>query len=482
MGAKTRRSGNVDGGIVPVEQRGGGNDADFVLWVVGWGSDEGHEAKESGEGGPELIPPRVTLAQRSIDLIMRLTLLPFALLPFSAPACTSFKVTADGRTFIGCNEDAWSINAQVRFEQGHDGQYGAIHFGHFNGSPLRTMTDQMGMNEAGLVYDGLGIPIHHTAARPGLSTLHLDDLIRLVLRTCADVHEAATVFRRYDRSAIPHAMLYLADRNGDYLIVENDTLIEGHDPWYAVGNWRMSTCADPAAIPIPRLQAGRALLSEGTDASLEHATRVLESMKACRSRMGEGTLFSALFDPALGKAHLFFYHDFGERVTFDLKEELAKGDHAVEMASLFSERPEYAALLSYRTPFHQPWLFWTLVAVLCIALLAGVGCGFWFLRDSIRLIRKHPGSALVTALLSGLLCVALAVLLSVLLLNESPYYFGLADVHPALGWLPLIIVAMTAGLFMVVRRSGVPRWLNGTLVVLIVPMVGLLAYWQMLWP
>ena len=34
-GAKSRLSGNVDGGIVAIEQRGGRNDADLVLGRVG---------------------------------------------------------------------------------------------------------------------------------------------------------------------------------------------------------------------------------------------------------------------------------------------------------------------------------------------------------------------------------------------------------------------------------------------------------------
>jgi len=70
-------------------------------------------------------------------------------------ACTAFTVSHNGRTFIGYNEDAWSINANVRFEQGRDGGCGAIYFAHFNGHPMRAMSDQLGMNEAGLVFDGL---------------------------------------------------------------------------------------------------------------------------------------------------------------------------------------------------------------------------------------------------------------------------------------------------------------------------------------
>lgn len=299
--------------------------------------------------------------------------------------CTAFTVTQGGRTLIGNNEDAWSINPQVRYEQGRDGHYGAIYFGHYNGSPLRTMTDQLGMNEAGLVFDGLSIPLVHAPAKAGLRSAPLDALLKQVMHTCADVGEAAALLRTYDMSMIPHAMLFLADKHGGWLIVQNDTIMQGHDPWYAVGNWRMSTCTDPSTILIPRLQQGRQLLSAGSGTSLEEARDVLARMAVCRKKMGEGTLFSTLFDPAEGQVHLYFYHDFSEGITFNLKDELAKGDRTVAMASLFGPRPEFERLANYITPFHQRWLFWGMLGWM---VLAGI-MGTWSAVTFVRLLFKR---------------------------------------------------------------------------------------------
>ena len=97
--------------------------------------------------------------------------------PTIAPACTVFKITHNGRTLIGNNEDAWSINSQIRFEQGRNGGYGAIYFDHFNGHPFRKMGPQLGMNEAGLVFDGLTIQPHHATPVPGRKQVHFDDLM-----------------------------------------------------------------------------------------------------------------------------------------------------------------------------------------------------------------------------------------------------------------------------------------------------------------
>ena len=401
---------------------------------------------------------------------MRLVLLLSTILPFNVLACTTFKVTQDGRTLIGCNEDAWSINAHVRFEQGvvtpgltRSRTYGAIYFGHFNGSPMRAMTDQMGMNEAGLVYDGLVVEPKNVVPKSGLKRGDFSDLMPMVMRSCATVQDAAALIGSYDMSSLYHSMIVLVDRNGDYLIVESDTIIKGHDPWFAVGNWRMSSCGDPDAIPIPRLQVGRALLAVGIDATVDGGTHVLESMKSCRTKLGNGTLFSALFDPVLGQAHLFFYHDFRERITFDLKAELAKGDRTIDMASLFGKRPEYDALVAYITPFHQRWLFWLLVAFEVVALLTGA---MVLAALSLRLIARVRGRSsgdgalpLFATLLSSAM---LAFLIPVLLLNEGVYYFGLGDavdsILPALEYLPILLCLLTGALLAQAFR----RWRSDT--------------------
>lgn len=411
---------------------------------------------------------------------------PFAVPAFHAMACTAFTVTRDGHTFIGCNEDAWSINAQVRFEQGRDGQFGAIYFGHYNGSPLRAMIDQMGMNEMGLVFDGLSIQARQVPSTPGLRQSTFDVLMPLVLHTCKDVQEAAALLRTYDRSLIPHAMIFLADHQGGYLIVENDTLIEGHDPWYAVGNWRMGSCRDPDAIPIPRLQAGRALLKSGNHSSVGTATHVLESMQACRKKMGEGTLFSALFEPADGRAHLYFYHDFGERVTFDLKTELAKGDRTIEMAALFGERPEYVALLEYTTPFHQRWLWWAIASVGMVSLLGMLWAVALFIPWTIACIRSRSLVKDVPWLVVGVGSALATFLCGTLLLMEGVFYFGLSDavdrIHPALVYAPtaLLLCVLLALLGPVVHarhRRPLRAWASVNAMLLLG-----LAYWDLLWP
>jgi len=249
-------------------------------------------------------------------------------------------------------------------------------------------------------------------------------------------------------------MLFFADANGGCLLLEPDTLFTGNDTWYALSNWRMSTCSDPATIPIPRFQDGRQLLKSGSGASLEGAEEVLATMSDCREKMGEGTLSSVLFDPQETQAHLYFYHDLSERITFDLKDELAKGDRSVDMASLFGARPDHERLRNHITPFHQRWLFWALLALAALAgILGAVNLVQLIVRGVAKLRGRNSGS-LITPLLSGLANATLMGLIGVLLMQEGVYYFGLGSVHKALGWLPWLLLLLVAATLWTRSREG----------------------------
>ena len=422
-----------------------------------------------------------------IDMrILFLLLCPIAALP--ASACTAFKTTHGGRSLVGLNEDAWSINANVRFEQGRDGGYGAIYFAHYNGHPMREMADQMGMNEAGLVYDGLVVGPGAVKRRGGMPVVATSEAIRHIMRTCATVQEVESYLRSVDTGPLV-GMLFFADAAGGYLLLEPDTLFTGNDPWYAVSNWRMSTCSDPSTIPIPRLQDGRAMLASGMGTSFTEARDVLARMGVCRPKLGEGTLFSALFDTREATAHLFFYHDFNEHVTFHLKEELAKGDRTVDMASLFGPRPEYERLKNYITPFHQRWLFWALLSVAAVALIMGTINLVQLIARLVAKLRAVPpgrqgrsNGSLITPVLSGLASTTLIALIGILLMQEGVFYFGLGYTHPSLVWLPFVLIVLVVTLVVVRYRESMARRSLLGYALLYLPVIGLLGYLGMLWP
>lgn len=395
--------------------------------------------------------------------------------------CTGFKITRHGRTLIGGHEDSWSINARVRFVNGREGELGAVYFSHYNGSPLRRMNDQGGMNEAGLVFDGFAVPVSDLRPQRGKPIADIHALVDKAMRTCRDVHEAAALFTGRNWGMLNGGMLFFCDRTGDYLVVEADTLFSGDASTLALGNFRVSQCTDLDAVPIERYQRGRRMLATSPDTSLAWCTALLDSMHACRSKLGEGTLYSFLADPANGRIHLFFYHDFTHRITYDLAAELAKGDHELEMASLFPANAEFERLLGYKTPFHQRWLWWMLACVALISALAALWALWLLARTILTGSRTRSWHTLADGVLIGSGSAAALFTSVLLMIQEGVFYFGLGDavdrISPVLRALPWFLLLITIASAWLRVRTGRHRLPWSVILLSHGLLIGWLGYW-----
>jgi hypothetical protein len=236
------------------------------------------------------------------------------------------------------------------------------------------------------------------------------------------------------------------------------------------------------AIPIPRMQQGRALLKAGAAPTVDGAWTVLESMKSCRKFLENGTFFSTLFEPDSGRVHLAFYHDYDHRITFDLRAELQKGARTLDLPSLFPPNKAYQALQAYRTPFHERWLFQGLLVWGGAAVLWGFILGVWVLVNGLRRIRRLPVRTSWPLVLAGLGMVAVVGLVGVLLSLEQVFYFGLGDVHPALAVLPGFLLVVAVVLTLRLRRHRGERWPLLPAVVLLIPVLAGCVYWGLLIP
>jgi hypothetical protein len=403
------------------------------------------------------------------------------LLPLPVSACTAFVMHEDGRTFIGNNEDSWCTQGKVRFAPAANGGYGAVYFSSWTGHPYVEWSDQIGMNEAGLVFDGLGIQPKDAVAQPGKQTLHFTELSRRIMERCATVPEAVAFLADYNRSFLHQSMLFLADANGTYAIVQSDTVIVGSESYCAVGNWRLTCNTDMDSVPIPRLQQGRTLLAGGVPPTLKGALSVLQRMRSCREFLGNGTFFSTLFEPDSGRVHLYFYHDFEHPVVFDLREELAKGAHMLDLPSLFPPNAEFQALQAYRTPFHQSWMFWGLMAVAGLAVLLGFVCGVVVLVRGIRRMLGRAVRPVWNQLAVGVAMVGLVGLIGVLLMMEKVFYFGLGEVQPALSVLPFLLLLATVILIVAIRKNMADLWCTVPATLMLAPVLIACAYWGMFW-
>ncbi len=386
--------------------------------------------------------------------------------------CSMFKITFGGKTMVGNNEDAWRENSRIWFEVGREGHYGAAYVGHDDGFP------QGGMNEAGLAYDGFAV--YGRVLKPVLGKVRLGgrlgdkvSFLTSILQQCATVEEVQRFVNRYDRSVFNHGMLLFIDKKGDYLVVEVDTTILGHDAKYVLANFCPSLTPDPSAVKIGRYRRGVAFLRDKWDSSLRFCTAMMDTMHECRPRLGDGTTYTSIYDLSAGLIYLYFYHDFTHCVSFDLRRELAKGDHSLLMTSLFPPNVEYERFVRHKTPFNSMLLvglllglggFLVVAAVWLMVLWGGrfargrgsVGRRMWSFARTLWL----PGLVLVD--------VGLVYYLYTLLMDKSVYYFS----EP--GYVPFTLLGLFVVGLVFFRRL---RPLCVALVVCFGVLVGLFGYW-----
>ncbi len=97
-------------------------------------------------------------------------------------------------------------------------------------------------------------------------------------------------------------------------------------------------------------------------------------MHVCRKNLGDGTLLTSLWNLKTGEISLYFYHDYKHVVQFNLKDELGKGDHFMEISKLFPPNVEFQKLSSIIT--HQTNKSMSLLLNICSLTLLFSGLFF----------------------------------------------------------------------------------------------------------
>jgi hypothetical protein len=263
-------------------------------------------------------------------------------------SCSMYKVSFNGKTMVGSNYDNWMTTPKIWFEKSG---YGACFTGARNDGENGYMPHS-GMNEYGLAYtrlatatpeNGMVEPNKKTITNP---TLFLKD----ILHKCKTVEEVRDYFSQYDHSSFATDVMIYVDQSGKYLIVEPYKLILGNDAKYVLANFCPSTIKDFSTIKQKRYVDGQAFLKNKLDANIDFCTALSDTMHVCRKKLGDGTLLTSIWDVINGEVFLYFYHDYKHQVKFNLKEELAKGDHLLDIPSLFPANKEFIKLKNFQTP------------------------------------------------------------------------------------------------------------------------------------
>ena len=404
-----------------------------------------------------------------------------------ARTCSMYKVTKDGKTFVGCNEDAWRTSPRIWFETaGKNAIYGAAFTGsRFDGS--NGFAPQSGMNESGLSFSRLASFTPRRRAngkKPPI--LNQTNFLKHVLHSCRTVEEVQRYVSQFDRSTFMEDVLIYIDKSGKYLIVEPYSTQIGYDNTYVLSNFCPSITSQKEALKLNRYRKGIELLNSKVDTTLVFLRSLSDSMHVCRPKIGDGTLLTSIWNLNDGKIHLYFYHDYRKRRTFDLRDELQKGDHILFIDDLFPINAEFEKLGTYKTTKNTVWMMLSMMAfsfiLFCSAMYFLIS--FFFKKDERSYLK----------LLLFFLGISLSYFLFVLCTNQSIFYFqapfvdrfsvivSLSAYVPNI--LVLIIIPLIYWNLIVFKTNSwtfIPRnlfLLNNVIYVILLCFLG---YWRLFW-
>lgn len=342
-------------------------------------------------------------------------------------ACSMYKITTGGKTMVGCNHDAWLTTPKVWFENAKQAnQYGAAFTGARPVSNNRT-TPQSGMNSSGLVFSRL-TSYYPTQNNPFTNRLKIADeayYLTDILHKCASVKEVRKYIEQYDHSLFINDVFIYVDSSGDYLVVEPYNLIEGNNPNYVLANFCPSITDNGQARKLERYRNGEDFLkNHKTVPSLDFCRTLSDTMSVCRARNRDGTLLTSIWDTEGQTVSLYFYHAYDTAVQYSLKEELAKGDHVINVQEVFPRNADFERLTNYKTPSNTVELRVLLVvfsALLAFSSFAFAISKFWKNKFNLMSIKF----ILVITILNLLLIAYVIVLIT----NNSIFYFDAPYKH-----------------------------------------------------
>ena len=146
-------------------------------------------------------------------------------------------------------------------------------------------------------------------------------------------------------------------------------------------------------------------------------------MHVCRNRNGDGTLLTSIWDSKEKLVNLYFYHSYDSTIQFNLKEELLKGDHIINIPDLFSKNLEFERLQNYITPFNTPELRVLLVVIAGLFTLFSILLGIYVFRN------KNTGVSVKAGILISSFNILLTAYLFVLATHINIYYFDAPYEH-----------------------------------------------------
>ena len=298
--------------------------------------------------------------------------------------CSMYKITSNGKTIVGNNEDSWGRDARIWFEKGTNGKFGVVSVGY-----ARKHHPDGAINEYGLVFDAFTMP--HKPGQPSRNPNKKDFAyahLRTIMQQCKTVDEVYAFLKGLNLHVLNGSiifnggMLLFVDRTGKYLVVEASKMTFGNDDKFALVNVSIADTKDLSTIKTERYRKGISFLNnKKLETNIAYCTALADTMSVARAKIGDGTLYTSIYDLEKGIVHLYFYHDFSKSVTFNIKQELSKANHYYDFAKLFPDNHNFQKFLDYKTPQNSKTVLAFIIACGLLFLFSSAYFLFSFFRN-----------------------------------------------------------------------------------------------------
>ena len=260
-----------------------------------------------------------------------------------------YKITKNGKTIIGNNEDWFSPNSQFWYEAADIGQFGVMYMGFLDNFA------QGAINEEGLMFDGFNEPYLAINNTKGKTKIAIGKAIKIVMQTMSSVEEVKSYLETINLSSLTKSMLVFVDKSGSYLIVEGDEIFIGKESEKSFSNFYYSQIETLDKVDLNYFQSGQKFVdSSNGKPTLDYCGKAMSHF--AQSRIA-ATQYSTIYDLNSLTIRVYLFHDYSQFVEIDLKEELRKGNHKTIIPDLFPKKSVgYKHYLKYNNPEH-PTLF-----------------------------------------------------------------------------------------------------------------------------
>lgn len=253
-----------------------------------------------------------------------------------ARPCSMFKICANGKTFVGNNEDYWNPETWIWVNNPTVGKLGVVYFGFDNFFP------QGGVNERGLAFDGFATPEKENlvASLAGSKNITPIDFITQVMTTCSSIADIKKLLNSYSLDDMASAQLMFVDRGGESIIVEGGNIIVESAKHYQIAtNFYQSSVTSTSSITCPRYLAAQNMLESRKESDIAYCKSILKEVHQ-EGHWG-GTQYSNIYDLTEGTIYLYLFHNFDEMVTFSVKDLIQRKDYQRPLRSFFHQTMPY---------------------------------------------------------------------------------------------------------------------------------------------